>query len=119
MTAEAVLATAISTETTRATNAEGLLRDQIGLETRARMADVAMLTDQYKSATATAVALSGMGFIPGKRLNLTMNVGSFEGKSAVAMQGAFFINDNAYINAGIAGGTGGGTAMRTGITFGW
>jgi len=118
--AEAALANAIQAETTRAMTAESHLQAQIADEFRARVADVAMLTQQYRSATATAVALSGMSFIPGKRMNVTMNVGAYEGESAMAIQGAFALNDNVYVNLGVSrGSSGGGTATRAGFTFGW
>lgn len=78
------------------------------------------LSDQTKAATAISVALGGMGFIPGKRMNLTMNMGAYEGKTAFAVQGAYVLNNNAYVNFAVAGGTKeGGTAYRSGVTFGW
>ncbi|SFJ01405.1 YadA-like C-terminal region [Caulobacter sp. UNC279MFTsu5.1] len=118
--AEAVLGQAITTETNRARAAETVLGQAIVTESNAREADVARLSSQFKVATATAVALSGNGFIPGKRLNLTINYGSYEGKSAMAFQGAFVVNENAYLNLGVASGlSGGGTAFRTGLTMGW
>lgn len=118
--AETVLGQAITAETNRARGAETVLGQAIVNESSAREADVARLSSQFKVATATAVALSGNGFIPGKRLNLTINYGSYEGKSAMAFQGGFVVNTNAYVNLGVASGlNGGGTAFRTGLTMGW
>jgi hypothetical protein len=89
-------------------------------ESNAREADIARVSSQFRLATATAVALGGNGFIPGKRLNLTLNYGSYEGESAMSLQGAFIVNSNAYVNMGLASGiSGSGTAFRTGLTLGW
>jgi hypothetical protein len=119
-TSEAALGANLAAETSRATVAENNLGQLIANETTAREADIARVSWQFRSATASAVALSGNGFIPGKQFNLTINYGAYQGESSVAVQGAYVVNPNAYLNFGVASGlSGGGTAYRAGVTMGW
>ena len=73
------------------------------------------------AGTATAVALSGAMFLPGKTFNLTTNVGAYRGAVAGALQIGALVSDMIAVNAGIAHGfnKGGKTALRAGFTFGW
>lgn len=70
---------------------------------------------------ATAVALSGGTFLPGKKVNFTANIGAFRGEAAVAAQLGVLISDNLALNAGVATSfhSYGGTAVRGGFTFGF
>jgi hypothetical protein len=137
--AETALGTRVTGETTRATGAETALGTRITGETsRATAAETALggridstntritiLTEQVKNdiatATAVAVALGGNSFLPGKKFNLTVNVGSYDGESALAAQFGFMVNDSLAINGGVASGFGSGssTAVRGGFTYGW
>ena len=71
--------------------------------------------------TATAVALSGAMFLPGKTFNLTGNVGTYRGAVAGALQLGALVNDMVAVNAGVAKGfnKGGKAAARVGFTLGW
>jgi hypothetical protein len=86
---------------------------------------ITILTAQVKkdiaAATAVSVALGGNSFLPGKKFNLTVNVGSYDGESALAAQFGFMVNDSLAINGGVASGFGSGssTAVRGGFTYGW
>lgn len=73
---------------------------------------------------ATAVALSGGTFLPGKKFNLTANIGAYGGEAAVAAQMGYLVSENVAINAGVATSfrnyhTGGNVAVRGGITIGF
>jgi hypothetical protein len=70
---------------------------------------------------ATAVALSGGTFLPGKTFNLTANVGVYDGEVAIAAQLGYLVSDSIALNAGVATGVEGhgDTAFRGGITFGF
>ena len=70
---------------------------------------------------ATAVALSGASFLPGKRINITANVGAFRDEVAVAGQIGVLVSDNVALNAGVATSlhSYGGTSVRGGVTFGF
>ena len=119
--ADVVLGGRITTETTRATTAETALGGRIDT-TNTR---ITILTAQVKkdiaAATAVSVALGGNSFLPGKKFNLTVNVGSYDGESALAAQFGFMVNDSLAINGGVASGFGSGssTAVRGGFTYGW
>jgi hypothetical protein len=118
--AETGLATGLSNETSRAQQAESNLGAAISQESQARIADIFRVTRSFRQATAGAIALSGMGVLPGKRLNLTVNMGEYEGEWAVAAQGAYVVNDHAMLNAGVTTSTtGSGTGARAGFTVGW
>ncbi len=86
---------------------------------------ITVLTAQVKkdiaAATAVSVALGGNSFLPGKKFNLTVNVGSYDGESALAAQFGYMVNDSLAINGGVASGFGSGssTAVRGGFTYGW
>jgi hypothetical protein len=118
--AEAQLGTGLRNETARATAVESSLAQSIGAETLGRVADVARLSRQFKAGTAAAVALGGNVFIPGKTMNVTVNVGTYRGESAISVQGGYVLKPNIYVNMGLSSATrGGGTAARTGLTLGW
>jgi hypothetical protein len=119
--ADAALGVRVTGETTRATNAETALGGRIDT-TNTR---ITILTEQVKkdiaAATAVSVALGGNSFLPGKKFNLTVNVGSYDGESALAAQFGYMVNDSLAINGGVASGFGSGssTAVRGGFTYGW
>jgi hypothetical protein len=118
--AEAGLALGLSRETLRAQGAEAVLGSAITTEANARITDIQRLTKGYREATAIAIALGGTGVLPGKRLNLTFNVGVYEGRTALAGQGALLVNEHVMLNMGVAGSTtGGGTGGRAGFSVGW
>lgn len=70
---------------------------------------------------ATAVALSGASFLPGKRINVTANIGAFRDEVAIAGQLGILVSDNVALNAGVATSfhSYGGTSVRGGVTFGF
>jgi hypothetical protein len=134
-----------STHTTQITNLQtGLAQtnEDLADETAARIAADAALGDRVSAleavtadlddrfdragnradaGTATAVALSGAMFLPGKTFNLTGNVGAYHGAVAGALQIGALVSDTVAVNAGIAKSfnKGGRTAMRAGFTLGW
>ncbi len=112
--ADVALGGRITTETNRATAAESALGTRITVLTAQVKKDIA-------AATAVSVALGGNSFLPGKKFNLTVNVGSYDGESALAAQFGFMVNDSLAINGGVASGFGSGssTAVRGGFTYGW
>ena len=78
--------------------------------------------DRRASAgTATAIALSGNSFLPGKSFNLTGNLGTYRGAHAGALQIGAMVSESAAINAGVAKGfnKGGKVGARVGFTIGW
>jgi hypothetical protein len=84
-------------------------------------ASLATLTTRADAGTAVAVAMSGSYFLPGKKVNVTANFGSYRGQSAFSGQVGFLISENVSLNAGIATSLNGngGTAFRGGATFGF
>lgn len=70
---------------------------------------------------ATAVALSGASFLPGKRINVTANIGAFRDEVAIAGQLGVLVSDNVALNAGVSTSfhSYGGTSVRGGVTFGF
>lgn len=70
---------------------------------------------------ATAVALSGGSFLPGKKINVTANIGAFRDEVAIAGQIGILVNENVALNAGVATSfhSYGGTSLRGGVTFGF
>jgi len=70
---------------------------------------------------ATAVALSGGMFLPGKKINITANVGAFRDEVAIAGQIGILVSDNVALNAGVSTSfhSYGGTSVRGGVTFGF
>jgi hypothetical protein len=70
---------------------------------------------------ATAVALSGGMFLPGKKVNVTANIGAFRDEVAIAGQLGILVSDSVAINAGISTSfhSYGGTSLRGGFTFGF
>ena len=114
------LQSSVTSETARAQAAETRLSQAIAAETAARQADIARVTIGYERATAMAAALSGMTVIPGKRLNLSVNVGGYEGQTALSGAAAFAVTRSVYVSGGVATGTsGGGAAYRAGVTLGF
>lgn len=83
--------------------------------------DLDRIDDRASAGTATAVALSGAMFLPGKTFNLTGNVGTYRGAYAGALQFGALVSNNVALNAGVAHGfnRGGKTALRAGFTVGW
>lgn len=70
---------------------------------------------------AVATALSGGTFLPGKRFNLTGNIGAYRGEVAGSLQIGALITENVALNAGVATSFNdyGGTAVRGGFTVGF
>lgn len=79
------------------------------------------LEDKVASATATAIALSGGGFLPDMKFNLAMNVGFYEGAQAVSGSLGIRVSDSVAVTAGVAGGLnkGGKVGGRVGVIFGF
>ena len=77
--------------------------------------------DEIDGSTAVAIAMSGNAFLPGKRFNMTGNVGTYNGAWAGALQIGALVKENIAINAGIATGLNkrGKTGARVGFSFGW
>jgi len=78
--------------------------------------------DRRSSAgTATAIALSGNSFLPGKSFNLTGNVGTYRGAVAMALQLGALVGENVALNAGVAKSLNksGKLGARAGFTVGW
>lgn len=74
-----------------------------------------------EAGTAVAVAMGGAAFLPGHKFNLTANVGTYKGETAIAGQIGVLVRDNIALNAGVATSFNdyGGTAARGGITVGF
>lgn len=69
---------------------------------------------------AAAMALGGTMIPPGKSVAVSLNVATFAGEQGFSASGVARISDNAWVNAGVAGSTvGGSTGGRAGITLGW
>jgi autotransporter adhesin len=83
--------------------------------------DLKRVDRRAAAGTATAIALSGAMFLPGKSFNLTGNVGSYRGAWAGAMQVGALVRDNVAVNAGLSRGfnKGGKTGFRAGFTIGF
>ena len=118
------LQTDLATETAARVAADNALDTRVdALETITANLDERFddVQDRSDAGTATAVALSGAMFLPGKTFNLTGNVGAYRGAVAGAMQFGAVVGDRMAINAGIAKGLnkGGKTAVRAGFTLGW
>ena len=86
------------------------------LETR-----VDRLEDKVASATATAIALGGAGFLPDMKFNLAMNFGFYEGAQAVSASLGYRVSNSVAITAGVAGGLNknGKVGGRVGVIFGF
>jgi hypothetical protein len=67
------------------------------------------------------VALSGGTFLPGKKINITANVGAYRDEVAVSGQLHILVSDNLALNAGVATSlhSYGGTSVRGGVTVGF
>jgi len=76
---------------------------------------------QASAGTASAIALSGNSFLPGKSFNLTGNVGTYRGAVAMALQVGAMVSPNVALNAGVAKGLNknGKVGARAGFTVGW
>lgn len=74
-----------------------------------------------EAGTAIAVALGGAAFLPNHKFNLTANVGTYRGETAIAGQLGILVSDNLALNAGVATSfhSYGGTAARAGLTVGF
>ena len=83
--------------------------------------DLKRVDRRATAGTATAIALSGAMFLPGKKFNLTGNVGSYRGAWAGAMQIGAMVGKSVAINAGVSRGfnKGGKTGFRAGFTIGF
>ena len=83
--------------------------------------DVKRIDRRSSAGTATAIALSGAMFLPGKKFNLTGNVGAYRGAIAGAIQIGVMVSESVAVNAGVSHGfnKGGTTGFRAGFTIGF
>lgn len=93
------------------------------LSTRTNVLEQQMskLSDRVASGTATAIAMSGLVFLPDMKFNLAANVGTYDGAHAVSVQVGYRLNRNMAVTGGIAGGVnrGGKVGGRAGFVIGW
>ena len=81
---------------------------------------LADLDREIDGSTAVAVAMSGNAFMPGHDVNLTGNIGTYNGAVAASLQLGVMLSPNAAVNVGVSTGfnKGGKTAARVGFTLG-
>ena len=84
-------------------------------------ADLRQLDRKIAGSTATAIAMGGAAFLPGKRVNLTGNVATYDGAVAGALQVGALVSDSFAVSAGVATNFNkrGEVGARAGFTFGW
>lgn len=76
---------------------------------------------EAEAGTAIAVALGGGFFLPEKKVNISVNFGTYRGETAIAGIAGFLVSDNVAITGGFGTSLNGagGTAARGGVTFGF
>ena len=76
---------------------------------------------EIDGSTAVAIAMSGNAFLPDRKVNVTSNLGFYNGAIAGSLQLGVLVSENVAVNAGIATGfnKGGKTGGRVGVSFGW
>lgn len=79
------------------------------------------INDRAATAAATAIAMSGLVFLPDMKFNLAANVGTYAGAHAVSVQVGYRASRNVAVTGGFAGGVnrGGKVGGRVGVVFGW
>ena len=80
---------------------------------------VEYLDRRQNGGIAAAVALGGVGIVPGKALSVSMNVSSYRGEQGFAGSVAGRVTDSVYVTAGVAGATKGAATGRVGVMFGF
>ena len=87
-----------------------------GIETRLEQLD-----QRISSATATAIALGGLSFMPNTDFNLAMSAGFYDGEQAIAASFGARVSNNVAITAGVGTGFGDDSEIggRVGVIFGW
>lgn len=82
---------------------------------------LARFDDEIDGSTAVAIAMSGNAFLPNKKVNVTSNMGFYNGALAGSLQIGVLVSEKVAVNAGIATGfnKGGKTGGRVGVSFGW
>lgn len=83
--------------------------------------DLRQLDRKLAGSTATAIAMGGATFLPGKRVNITGNVATYDGAVAGAIQVGALVGENWAVNAGVATNFNkrGKVGARAGLTFGF
>ena len=83
--------------------------------------DLRQLDRKLAGSTATAIAMGGATFLPGKRVNITGNVATYDGAVAGSLQVGALITSNWAVNAGVATNFNkrGKVGARAGFTLGW
>jgi hypothetical protein len=73
------------------------------------------------SGTAVAIAMGGGTFLPGKAVNVTANVSTYDGAHAGAVQVGILVSPNMAVSGSVASGFNrrGKTGARAGVTLGW
>ena len=74
---------------------------------------------KVNSGIAAAVALGGVGIVPGKAVSVSMNVSTYRGEQGFAGSIAGRVTDSVYVTAGVAGATNGAATGRVGMMFGF
>ena len=79
------------------------------------------LDDKASAGTATAIAMGGTTFLPGKAYNLSGNMGYYDGAWAAALNFGALVSEDVAVNAGMGYGfsDGGEFGARLGFTWGW
>ena len=83
--------------------------------------DLRQLDKKLAGSTATAIAMGGATFLPGKRINISGNVATYDGAVAGAFQIGALVNENVALNAGVATNFNkrGKVGARAGFTLGF
>lgn len=83
--------------------------------------DLRQLDERLAGSTAVAIAMGGAAFLPGKRMNLTGNVATYDGAVAGAVQVGALVSDSFAVNAGVATNFNkrGKVGARVGFSMGW
>lgn len=118
------LATSLANETNARLAADVDLTNRINaVDVRIDMLEARLdkLDDRLASSTATAMAIQGGAFLPGKRYNLSVNVATYDGAHAGALSFAALVSSKVAVNVSAAQGFNkhGDTGVRAGLTFMW
>jgi autotransporter adhesin len=83
--------------------------------------DLRQLDRKLAGSTATAIAMGGATFLPGKSVNITGNVATYDGAVAGSLQIGALVRENWAVNAGVATNfnKSGKIGARAGFTLGW
>ncbi len=81
---------------------------------------ISNLRDEMREGLAATAALAGLVPLDNSyRSQLSMALGGYENKQAVALGGFHYLKDNIILNAGISYGGSHSTAYKVGVTFGF